>query len=72
MQFEQAENLLGKIKDLLTFLIPNYIVEGKSQLVIAIGCTGGHHRSVVFAEQLFKHLTENGYSPSISHRDINK
>ena len=72
MQFEQAENLLGKIKDLLTFLIPNYIVEGKSQLVIAIGCTGGHHRSVVFAEQLFKHLTENGYSPSISHRDITK
>ncbi len=72
MKFEQAETLLEKIKDLLTFLIPNYIVEGKSQLVIAIGCTGGHHRSVVFAEQLFKHLTENGYSPSISHRDITK
>lgn len=72
MQYDQAKEMLEKLKDLLTFLIPNYIVEGKSQLVIAIGCTGGHHRSVVFAEQLFRHLTENGYSPSISHRDITK
>ncbi len=72
MKFDEAKTLLEKIKDMLSFLIPNYIVEGKSQLVIAIGCTGGHHRSVVFAEQIFKHLTENGYSPSISHRDIIK
>jgi len=72
MKFDQAKILLDKIKDLLTFLIPHYITEGKSQLVIAVGCTGGHHRSVVFAEQIFKHLTENGYSPSISHRDIIK
>ena len=72
MKHQQAEKLLNKIKDLLDFLLPEYINEGKSQLVVAIGCTGGHHRSVVFAEQLFSHLTENGYSPSISHRDITK
>ena len=72
MKYDQAGILLNKIIDTLDFLLPHYINEGKSQLVIAIGCTGGHHRSVVFAEQIFKHLTENGYSPSISHRDIMK
>ncbi len=72
MKFDSATTLLEKIYDLIDFLIPNYIVEGKSQLVVAIGCTGGHHRSVVFAEEVFSHLKENKYIPSISHRDISR
>lgn len=54
------------------FSVPLYIKEGKSQLVIAFGCTGGRHRSVTFAELLCRHLKENGYNASVIHRDINK
>lgn len=54
------------------FSLPLYIKEGKSQLVIAFGCTGGRHRSVTFAELLCRHLKENGYNASVIHRDMNK
>lgn len=54
------------------FSIPLYIKEGKSQLVISFGCTGGKHRSVTFAELLYAHLKEKGYNVSVIHRDINK
>ena len=56
LSFEQSQELLKKLEDLLDFLIPLYIKEGKSRLVIAFGCTGGKHRSVTFAEQIGDHL----------------
>lgn len=60
-----------RIKDLLLFLMPNYKREGKYYLNIAVGCTGGRHRSVVVSEEIFKLLTEEGYNIRIEHRDIN-
>lgn len=71
MSFVEAGEFLEKLKDMLNFLIPGYIKEGKYQLVIAIGCTGGQHRSVTFANALFKEMKDKGkYGLSISHRDI--
>lgn len=70
LSFEQSQELLKKLEDLLDFLIPLYIKEGKSRLVIAFGCTGGKHRSVTFAEQIGDHLLANGMRVSKQHRDI--
>ncbi len=67
-----AQGLIPKLFDLVDYLIPLYIQEGKSQLVIGIGCTGGRHRSVVFCELLTAHLSEQGVSVTASHRDIQK
>ena len=53
-------------------MVPLYIEEGKSQLVIAIGCTGGRHRSVCFAEKIRENLLRLGYSVNVKHRDIEK
>ncbi|MBR2590941.1 MAG: RNase adapter RapZ [Clostridia bacterium] len=72
MDNEKSKELLRKIEDMTAFLIPLYEAEGKSQLVIAFGCTGGHHRSVTFAENLAQYLKTKGYAPRISHRDIEK
>lgn len=72
MSFDDAQTLFKKFADMLDFLIPLYEKEGKAQLVIAFGCTGGKHRSVTFAEALAKHLKENNYKVRISHRDIDK
>ncbi len=72
MQFPQSQTLLNKINDLLEFLLPLYISEGKSQLVIAFGCTGGKHRSVTFAELTADSLKEKGYRVHKMHRDIKK
>ena len=72
MKFDQSKELEKKLYDLIDFLIPLYRSEGKSQLTIAIGCTGGKHRSVVFAELLYKHLLENGADVSVFHRDIQR
>ena len=72
MSFDDAQVLFKKLTDLLDFLIPLYKKEGKSQLVIAFGCTGGKHRSVTFAEGLAKHLKQKNYKIRISHRDIER
>lgn len=61
-----------KMFDIIDFLLPQYITEGKSQLNIAIGCTGGRHRSVTYTQLLYKHLEENGYKVRVLHRDIAK
>ena len=72
MKWEEAKIFKEKLIDLCEFLIPNYIKEGKNQLVIAIGCTGGKHRSVTLANELHSALKENGHSVIIAHRDIDK
>lgn len=71
MNFEQSKELLTKLTDLIDFLIPLYVKEGKSQLVIAFGCTGGKHRSVTFAELIAGHLKGKGFRIRTNHRDIN-
>ncbi|NMB32783.1 MAG: RNase adapter RapZ [Clostridium sp.] len=70
--FKETSDFLIKMKDLLEFLIPNYIKEGKTQLVIGIGCTGGRHRSVAISEALCTHLSSKGHRVVIEHRDIHK
>ena len=73
MQSEVSGQFLNKLVDMLEFLIPNYIKEGKTQLVIAVGCTGGKHRSVTIANELFSRLSENNdVGVNISHRDIKR
>lgn len=72
MGFPQAEELMKKLEDLADFLIPLYIKEGKSQLVVGFGCTGGKHRSVTFANLFAEYLKNKGIRVRISHRDINK
>ncbi len=68
-----AEIFLGKLYDMLSFLIPHYIEEGKNQLVIGIGCTGGKHRSVTIAELLYRRMRETAdYGLRIDHRDIER
>lgn len=72
MKYEESNIFLEKLKDMINFLIPNYIKEGKNQLVIGIGCTGGKHRSVTLANELFSSLQNIGHSAIIYHRDIDK
>lgn len=73
MENENAREFLQKLKDMVRFLIPNYISEGKHQLVIAIGCTGGKHRSVTLANELYEALGQDeNLGIKIEHRDIEK
>ena len=73
MENDKAHVFLEKLKDMVEFLIPNYILEGKNQLVISIGCTGGKHRSVTLANALYNMLQEQeNYGVRIEHRDIGK
>lgn len=72
LSWPQSKELMKKIFDLIDFLLPLYLDEGKSQLTVAFGCTGGKHRSVTFAEYLFKHLSEMGKKVTVFHRDILK
>ncbi len=72
MKYEESNIFLEKLLDMINFLIPNYIKEGKNQLVIAIGCTGGKHRSVTLANELYNELNKLEYSTIITHRDIDK
>ncbi len=71
-KFPQTAEFLKRMKALLTYLIPHYIREGKSYLTIAFGCTGGRHRSVMFAEALQKMLASRGFAAKVVHRDVDK
>ncbi len=71
MSFQEAHIFIDKLADMVEFLLPNYVKEGKYQLVIGIGCTGGKHRSVTLANQLYERLKNKGaYGLKISHRDV--
>lgn len=70
--FPQTVEFIQRISDLLTYLLPHYIREGKSYLTIAFGCTGGQHRSVMIAAEIRRRLEEAGYQAKINHRDIAK
>lgn len=73
MENEKAQTFLLKLVDMVEFLIPNYILEGKNQLIIAIGCTGGKHRSVTLANALYQKLeSQENYGVRIEHRDTGK
>ena len=72
MGFEQSQEFLQKLTDLIDFSLPLYMEEGKSELVIGFGCTGGKHRSVTFAEAMSKHLRERRIHCNTIHRDIQK
>ena len=73
MDNETAKRFMGKLEDMVNFLIPNYVQEGKTSLVIAIGCTGGKHRSVTIARELYSRLIKNNeYGFRLEHRDVEK
>ncbi len=72
MSFKEAQDLEPKLLDLINYLVPLYRTEGKSQLTISIGCTGGKHRSVVFAEIVYNSIKDMGFNVSVLHRDMNR
>lgn len=72
MACKEAQLFLDKLEDMLNFLIPNYILEGKNQLVVSIGCTGGKHRSVTLANAITKRLADCNFGVKVEHRDVEK
>ena len=71
MACEESNIFLEKLMDMLQFLVPNYVKEGKYRLVVAIGCTGGKHRSVTLANELYERMKNQGnYGITILHRDV--
>lgn len=72
MKQPETGEFITKIDDLLGLLLPSYLKEGKSYLTIAVGCTGGHHRSVVLAEEIAERMRSRGFNPTVSHRDIER
>ena len=72
MASREARIFLDKLEDMLDFLIPNYIVEGKNQLVVSIGCTGGKHRSVTLANAITKRMAGRKFGMKVEHRDVEK
>lgn len=72
MQWQVSRDFIKKLDEMIEFLIPNYVSEGKNQLVISIGCTGGKHRSVTLANELAERLNNRNYSVKCYHRDIHK
>ena len=73
MGFEEAETFLDKLEDMISFLLPNYITEGKNQLIVAIGCTGGKHTSVTLANAFYERMkNRDSYGFRIEHRDIKR
>jgi len=72
LKHDETQIFLNKYLDLLTYLIPLYEKEGKSYLTIAVGCTGGRHRSIVIAEFIYQHFQQSGRPINITHRDIEK
>ena len=69
---EESRELLRRLEDLVDFLLPAYRREGKAYLIVAIGCTGGRHRSVSFVEELRRFLDERGFAPTVVHRDMDR
>ena len=63
---------MTKVEDLLAFCLPSYVDEGKTNLVIAVGCTGGKHRSVSVAKELAEFVSQKGYITAVSHRDLGR
>lgn len=72
MSFDQTHEFLKHLYSICDFLVPHYIEEGKTSLVVSIGCTGGKHRSVAISETLARHLQEAGYSATAMHRDAGR
>lgn len=72
MNFEESQIFLKKLVDMVEFLIPHYIKEGKNNLVISIGCTGGKHRSVTLANALYGALDKDKHTMLLKHHDIEK
>ena len=72
MSFSQAREFMNKLNDMMKFMIPLYIEEGKVSLTIAIGCTGGKHRSVTMANELAEYLKNDGYEVNTSYRDMGR
>jgi UPF0042 nucleotide-binding protein len=72
MKSDKTKGFVKRLFDLIDYMMPLYCEEGKSQLVIAIGCTGGHHRSVTLAQVLYEHLLAQNLRASVNHRDIQK
>ena len=72
MKFPESQELLRRIESFLEYALPLSVKEGKSQLMIAIGCTGGKHRSITFARKIGEYCTKLGYQPSVQHRDARR
>lgn len=72
MEKEETAGFVSRFTDMIDYLLPLYEKEGKSQLVIAVGCTGGHHRSVALAQYMCDYLGQKGVKTSVTHRDIQK
>ena len=70
--YQQTLDFVQKVEDLLAFTLPHYMEEGKTSLVIAIGCTGGHHRSVAIAKELSEFIAKRGYATVLRHRDMHR
>ena len=71
-QYQATKDFMDKLEDLINFTLPQYVEEGKTELVIAIGCTGGRHRSVAVASELAAFITKRGYTVVLDHRDMNR
>ena len=72
LKWEQTNKLYEKIEEYIDYALPLYVKEGKSQLMIAVGCTGGKHRSITFARKIGEFCEKLGYAPSVQHRDVNR
>ncbi len=72
LSFDSSKKLIEKLSDLLLFSLPLYLEEGKNQLVVAVGCTGGKHRSITVARRLNEFLINSGYNSRLEHRDVDR
>ena len=72
LRFPQTKEFLARLEHLLDLLLPAYVAEGKSYFTVALGCTGGHHRSVVIAEEVAEMLRSRGFDPRVTHRDAER